>query len=82
MGQHITIIEDEPSIAEILQYNLEEAGFDVEWVRRGDEAPAALRRRIPDLILLDVMLPGLDGLELTRWLKREPRTAQVPLIMV
>ncbi len=82
MGQHITIIEDEPAIAEILQYNLEEAGFDVEWVSRGDEAPAALRRRRPDLILLDVMLPGLDGLELTRWLKREPRLANVPLIMV
>ncbi|MCG8455348.1 MAG: response regulator, partial [Holophagales bacterium] len=68
--------------AEILQYNLEEAGCEVEWVSRGDEAPAAMRRRIPDLILLDVMLPGLDGLELTRWLKRDPRTASVPLIMV
>ncbi|MEM7585761.1 MAG: response regulator [Acidobacteriota bacterium] len=82
MARHITIIEDEPAIAEILQYNLEEAGFEVEWVSRGDEAPAALRRRLPDLILLDVMLPGLDGLELTRWLKRDPHTARVPLIMV
>ena len=78
----ITVVEDESAIAEILQYNLEQAGFEVDVLSEGDRALAAIRRRVPDLILLDLMLPGLDGLELTRLLKREPATAGVPLIML
>ena len=80
--RRITIVEDEPAIAEILQYNLTQAGFDVASLREGDLALAAIRRDVPDLILLDLMLPGLDGLELMRLLKRDPATARVPLIMV
>ena len=75
MSARITVIEDEPAIAEILQYNLEQAGFEVEVLSEGDRALGAIRRRVPDLILLDLMLPGLDGLELTRLLKRDPKTA-------
>ncbi|MEM7355415.1 MAG: response regulator [Acidobacteriota bacterium] len=78
----ITIVEDEPAIAEILQYNLEQEGFEVSLLREGDLALPAIRRDVPDLILLDLMLPGLDGLELTRLLKRDPATAGVPLIFV
>ena len=78
----ITIVEDEPAIAEILQYNLEQEGFEVRLLREGDLALPAIRRDVPDLILLDLMLPGLDGLELTRLLKRDPATAEVPLIFV
>ncbi len=78
----ITIVEDEPAIAEILQYNLEQEGFAVEVVGDGGVALSRLRRSVPDLVLIDLMLPGLDGLELTRLLKREPATAGVPLIMV
>ncbi len=80
--KRITVVEDEPAIAEILEYNLEQAGFDVEVLSAGDLALAAIRRRVPDLILLDLMLPGLDGLELTRLLKRDPATADVPVIML
>ena len=80
--KRITVVEDEPAIAEILEYNLEQAGFEVEVIREGDLALVAIRRRVPDLILLDLMLPGLDGLELTRLLKRDPATADVPLIML
>lgn len=78
----ITVVEDESAIAEILQYNLEQAGFEVAVETEGDRALAAIRRWVPDLILLDLMLPGLDGLELTRLLKRDPATADVPLIIL
>ncbi len=82
MPKRITVVEDETAIAEILQYNLEQAGFEVEVLAEGDLALVTIRRRVPDLILLDLMLPGLDGLELTRLLKRDPKTAAVPLIML
>ena len=81
-GQRILIVEDEPDIAEVLAYNLTKDGFAVELADRGDEALAQIQRDPPDLILLDLMLPGLDGLELTRALKRNPATASIPLIML
>ena len=81
-SKRVAIVEDEPAIAEILQYNLEREGFAVEVLRDGTTALGQLRRSPPDLILLDLMLPGLDGLELTRLLKRDPATVRVPLIMV
>jgi two-component system, OmpR family, phosphate regulon response regulator PhoB len=80
--QRIYVVEDEPDIAEVLQFNLEKAGFGVEVLRRGDGALEAIRRQPPDLIVLDLMLPGLDGLELTRLLKRDPATSRVPLVML
>lgn len=80
--ERILVIEDEPDIAEVLQYNLEREGFDVETARRGDTALEAVRRELPDLVLLDLMLPGLDGLELTRLLKRDGVTARVPIVML
>jgi two-component system phosphate regulon response regulator PhoB len=80
--ERILLIEDEPDIAEVLQYNLEKEGFAVETARRGDAGLEAVRRETPDLILLDLMLPGLDGLELTRLLKREGPTARVPIVML
>ncbi|HEX5718941.1 MAG TPA: response regulator, partial [Thermoanaerobaculia bacterium] len=64
--ERILLIEDEPDIAEVLQYNLEKEGFQVELAARGDAGLEAVRRESPDLILLDLMLPGLDGLEMTR----------------
>jgi two-component system phosphate regulon response regulator PhoB len=80
--ERILLVEDEPDIAEVLQYNLEKEGFDVELARRGDSGLEAIRREVPDLILLDLMLPGLDGLELTRLLKRDPATAHLPIVML
>ncbi len=78
----VTVVEDEPDIAEVLRFNLEKSGFAVEVHRRGDEALDAIRRHPPALVVLDLMLPGLDGLELTRLLKREPATARLPLVML
>jgi two-component system phosphate regulon response regulator PhoB len=80
--QRILVVEDEPDLAEVLQFNLAKAGFAVDLERRGDSALEALRRQPPDLLVLDLMLPGLDGLELTRILKRDPATARIPLVML
>jgi two-component system phosphate regulon response regulator PhoB len=80
--EKILVIEDEPDIAEVLQYNLEKEGFDVDTARRGDAGLDAIRRDSPDLILLDLMLPGIDGLELTRMLKRDPLTSRLPIVML
>jgi two-component system phosphate regulon response regulator PhoB len=81
-GERILLIEDEPDIAEVLQYNLEKEGFQVELAHRGDTGLEAVRRENPDLILLDLMLPGLDGLEVTRLLKRDPATSHLPIVML
>jgi two-component system, OmpR family, phosphate regulon response regulator PhoB len=81
-GERITLVEDEPDIAEVLRYNLEREGFRVATERRGDTALEAIRRDPPDLVLLDLMLPGLDGLELTRALKRHDSTARLPIVML
>ncbi|HRC88213.1 MAG TPA: response regulator, partial [Thermoanaerobaculia bacterium] len=78
----IALVEDEPDIAEVLRYNLEKEGFEVETVTRGDQALELIRRQPPQLILLDLMLPGLDGLDLTRTLKRDSNTARIPLVML
>lgn len=78
----IALVEDEPDIAGVLRYTLERDGFEVEVLSRGDLALAAIQRRRPDLVLLDLMLPGLDGLELCRLLKRAPETAGIPVIML
>ncbi len=80
--ERILLIEDEPDIAEVLQYNLEKEGFQVDLARRGDTGLEMVRKEHPDLILLDLMLPGVDGLEVTRLLKRDPATAHLPIMML
>ena len=78
----ITLVEDDPDIAEVLRYNLVKEGFQVDVFGRGDSALAGIRSLPPDLVILDLMLPGLDGLEICRLLKREARTAAIPLVML
>jgi len=82
MPARIAVVEDEPDLAEVVRYNLSREGFQVEVHGRGDAALDAVRRRPPDLIVLDLMLPGLDGLELTRALKRDAATSRIPLVML
>jgi two-component system phosphate regulon response regulator PhoB len=79
---HILLVEDEPDIAEVLAYNLGKEGFDVETESRGDTALDRIRSERPDLLILDLMLPGLDGLEIARILQRDPITAALPVIML
>ena len=82
MPARVLVVEDEPDIAEVVRYNLAKVGFEVELEASGDQALEAIRRRPPDLLVLDLMLPGLDGLELTRLLKRQPATAAIPIVML
>jgi two-component system phosphate regulon response regulator PhoB len=82
MPSHILIVEDEPDIVEILSYALSREGFDVVAARTGAAALAAVDERLPDLIVLDVMLPQVDGLEVLRTLRRRPETARVPVLLL
>ncbi len=82
VATRILVVEDEPDIAEVLKFNLERAGFAVSVERRGDSALEAIRRRPPELVVLDLMLPGLDGLELARLLKRDPATSGLAIVML
>jgi two-component system phosphate regulon response regulator PhoB len=66
----------------LLRYNLDAEGYDVETVGRGDEADTRLKERVPDLVVLDWMLPGLSGIELCRRLRARPETKQLPIIML
>ena len=78
----VAIVEDEAALVEVLQYNLERAGLSTDIYVRGDSALEGLRANPPDAILLDLMLPGLDGLEVARTLKRNEQTAQIPIIVL
>lgn len=82
MHQHVLVVDDEPDILELVRYNLEKEGFAVTGVATGEDALAAARTKLPDLVVLDLMLPGVDGLEVCRRLKSEPATQQVPIVML
>ena len=81
-GETILVIEDEEDILELLKYNLTREGCKVVTAADGQKGLQAAQIKIPDLILLDLMLPGMDGLEVCRQLKRDEKTARVPVIMV
>jgi len=81
-AQLVLIVEDEKDLADLMQFNLRQAGFETAAARDGEEALALVRHRTPDLVLLDLMLPGVPGTEVCRQLKSSPRTKQVPVIMV
>ncbi len=78
----ILIIEDEEDIIELLKYNLVKSGFNVNYVMSGEEALSAVNKENPDLILLDLMLPGIDGLEVCRIIKNDSENLQIPIIML
>ncbi|MEZ5331168.1 MAG: response regulator transcription factor [Thermoanaerobaculia bacterium] len=82
MATRILVVEDEPDIVEVLEYNLGREGYTVDSAARGDEALDAVRRQAPDLIVLDLMLPGLDGLEVLRTLRRDRATERLPVLLL
>jgi two-component system phosphate regulon response regulator PhoB len=82
MAIRILIVEDEEPLTLLLRYNLEAEGYDVDSVGRGDEADTRLREQIPDLVVLDWMLPGLSGIELCRRVRARRETADLPVIML
>ena len=79
MSARILVVEDDRDIAELVRGNLEAAGFDCRVVHEGDLALRAVRERAPDLLVLDVMLPGVDGLEITRRLRQR---SAVPILLL
>ena len=82
MRQTILVVDDEPDIVEIIQYNLEKSGFDVIVAADGPAALEKARDETPDLIVLDLMLPGLEGTDVCRILKQDERTRSIPILML
>lgn len=82
MRETILVVDDEPDIVEIIQYNLEKSGFDVVVAADGPAALEKARDETPDLIVLDLMLPGLEGTDVCRILKQDERTRSIPILML
>ena len=78
----ILAVDDEEDILELIRYNLVREGFYVITASSGEEAVKEVRHRRPDAVVLDLMLPGIDGLEVCRVLKNAPDTSQIPIIML
>jgi len=82
MTPHVLVVEDEDSLATLLQYNLEKEGYDVAVAGDGEEALLLVDERLPDLIVLDWMLPKVSGIEVCRRLRQRNETRNVPIIML
>ena len=78
----ILVVEDDRDIAELIRHYLERAGHGVELLASGSEAVLRAREQAPDVLILDLMLPGMSGLEVCRALRGDPETARLPIIMV
>ena len=78
----ILVIDDEEDILELVRYNLAKEGYFVEEATSGEEALAKTKSEVPDLIVLDLMLPGVDGLEVCSILKNSAKTSHIPVIML
>jgi phosphate regulon transcriptional regulator PhoB len=81
-NRHILVVDDESDIRELLSYNLTKEGYDVSPVSDGEEALKKVREGNFDLMLLDLMLPGIQGMELCRILRNDPKTKNLPIIMI
>ena len=82
MDEKILIVEDEKDIARLLDYNLKKEGYRTVLAHEGSAAPLLAAKERPRLVILDLMLPGLDGLEVCRRLKADAKTASIPIIML
>ena len=78
----ILVVDDEEDLLELVRFNLVREGYAVNCVATGEEAVKVVRLSPPDLVVLDLMLPGIDGLEVCRRLKADPRTRDVPIVML
>ena len=80
--KQILVVEDDPNIAELLLYNLEKNGYGVVVADDGEKGLALARKARPDFVILDLMLPGIDGIEVCQSMRRDPDLADVPIIML
>jgi two-component system alkaline phosphatase synthesis response regulator PhoP len=81
-GEKILVVDDEENIRELVKYNLAREGYQVDTANSGEEALKQIHSTLPDLIVLDLMLPGMDGLDVCRQLKSDGRTAHIPIVML
>jgi two-component system, OmpR family, alkaline phosphatase synthesis response regulator PhoP len=82
MSPSVLVVEDEDDIRELIGYNLRKEGFDVTAVGAGEAALRAIEAALPELVLLDLMLPGVDGLRVCQALRESPRTQSLPIVML
>ncbi|MCK4307717.1 response regulator transcription factor [candidate division WOR-3 bacterium] len=82
MSKLVAIVDDEPDIVELITHHLEKEGFKVKGFYDGENLLSYVRKELPDIIILDLMLPGIDGIEVCRSLKYDERTSSVPIIML
>jgi two-component system phosphate regulon response regulator PhoB len=80
--EHILVIEDEEDILAVIHYNLAREGYRVTSRTTGEEGLQEARETSPDLVVLDLMLPGIDGMEVCRRLRKDPATARIPVVML
>jgi len=78
----VLLVDDERDLLSLLDFNLRAAGFETLLATTGEQAMSQLRRRVPDLVLLDLMLPDIPGTELCRQIKGDPRTKHLPVVML
>jgi len=78
----ILVVDDEPDIVELVTYNLKKEGFDVSSAFDGEAALSKIKKETFDFIILDLMLPGIQGMELCRMIRNDPRTRNIPIIML
>lgn len=81
-NENILIVDDEEDVLELVKYNLNKNGYGIETATTGEQALTKARAKLPDLIILDLMLPGIDGLEVCRKLKSDSKTQNIPVIML
>ncbi len=80
--QHVLVVDDEEDLLELIRYNLSKEGYQVDSVTTGEEALEHARRDLPDIMILDLLLPSVDGLEVCRRLKADDRTKGIPILML
>jgi phosphate regulon transcriptional regulator PhoB len=81
-SRSILVVEDEADLVELVSYNLKKEGFTMDSASDGEEALSKIRKKNYDLLILDLMLPGIQGMELCRILRNDPMTARLPIIML
>ena len=82
MAGTVFIVEDDHDIAEVLIFNLEHKGYTVIWEENGEKAYEIITRNVPDLLILDLALPGISGIEVCRYLKNNPKTKKMPIMIL
>jgi two-component system alkaline phosphatase synthesis response regulator PhoP len=81
-GKQVLVVDDEEDILELVRFNLSKEGYRVECTTTGEAAIESIKATQPDLMVLDLMLPGMDGFEVARYLKKNPETRRIPIVML